>query len=91
LGGLQYYSEVLGTYVYSGVPGTLRKPKTLTVGFNDDGVKLELVQLPGGQTVEHKLASGRFATETEDGAPEYMADRVRVMSACEESGPDRRV
>lgn len=73
----KFYREVLGAYVYSGVPGAARKPKTLVVGFEDEGVKLELVQLPAGQKVDHKLASGRFATETEDGAPDYMADKVR--------------
>jgi hypothetical protein len=37
--------------------------------------------------VEHKLASGRFATETEDGAPGYMGAKVR---ACEHSGKSAR-
>jgi len=76
---LQYYTEVLGAKVYDGLPGSLGTPDSALVGFTDTGVKLELVSLPDGQNVDFKLASGRFATETEDGAPEKVGQKVNSL------------
>jgi hypothetical protein len=44
-----------------------------TAGVLAGGVKLELVQLPAGEQLDHALAGGRYALETEDGAPDKVA------------------
>lgn len=43
---------------------------------NTRGACIELVQLPPGQKVERAQAFGRFAIETEDNAPFYLAERL---------------
>ena len=67
----KFYTEVLGASAREGVPGALGGAGSCMLGFGPQGgVGLELVQLPAGSGgVDHKAASGRFATETEDGAP----------------------
>ena len=47
------------------------------------------VQLPSGTAaVNHALAAGRFATETEDNAPEYMGSNVKEAGGTILHGTD---
>lgn len=71
---IDFYTKVLGAKVYENVEGTLGTSNSVVVGFTDDGVKIEMVEI--GTEIDHKEASGRFATETEDGAPTYMGEKV---------------
>jgi len=48
---------------------------------------VELVQLPAGQRVDRAVATGRFAMETEDGAPEAVAPAVRAAGGAVLHGP----
>ena len=48
------------------------------------GAQLELVE--EGRDIDHGLAGGRFATETEDGAPFAMAERVRAAATAATDG-----
>ena len=41
----------------------------------------------GGEKVDHKLASGRFATETEDGAPDLVGAKVKSAGGAILHGP----
>lgn len=85
----QFYTDVLDASVRSGVKGSLGTPDSCLVGFDKEGtgVCLELVQLPGGGPVDHALASGRFATETEDGAPEKVGAKVKAAGGTILHGP----
>ena len=65
-----FYKDVLGFNALQRAAGSVM------LGPSDQGTRLELVQLPGGGKVDHALASGRWATETEDGAPAAMGQRV---------------
>jgi len=85
----QYYVDVLGATVRPGGPGAETGAQSVMVGFDQagTGVCLELVQLPGGGQVDHALASGRFATETEDGAPDKVGARVQEAGGDVLHGP----
>ena len=85
----QFYVDVLDATVRSGVPGSLGTPDSALVGFDKagTGVCLELVQLPAGGKVDHALASGRFATETEDGAPDKVGAKVKAAGGTILHGP----
>lgn len=77
-----FYMNVLGASVRTGAPGALGTTNSVMLGFGPaDGVGIELVELPKGQPLEHKTAPGRFASETEDGAPTAIAERVRAAGA----------
>ena len=53
--------------------------KSLTLGWGlPDAVAVELVELPAGTKVDRASAPGRFATETEDGAPERIGAAVKA-------------
>mmetsp|Transcript_3770 Transcript_3770/g.5951 ORF Transcript_3770/g.5951 Transcript_3770/m.5951 type:complete len:291 (-) Transcript_3770:473-1345(-) len=82
-----FYCNVLGAKVYDEVSGVLGTPNSVAIGFADDGTKIELVESDGKAAIDHKFASGRFATETEDGAPAYMGERVRASGGTILHGP----
>jgi glutaredoxin len=75
----KYYVDVLDANVRPSGPGGEGGKESVMVGFDKagTGVCLELVQLPRGGKVDHALASGRFASETEDGAPDKVGARVK--------------
>ena len=65
-----FYCSVLGASPRANLAGALGGAGSCMLGFGPEGgVAVELVQLPAGVAVDHAAASGRFATETEDGAP----------------------
>ena len=80
---------MLDATVRTGAKGSLGTPDSCLIGFDKEGtgVCLELVQLPGGQKVDHALASGRFATETEDGAPDKVGAKVKAAGGEILHGP----
>eukprot|EP00952_Eustigmatos_sp_NYUAD-ZCMA_P011466 46560-Eustigmatos_ZCMA.PRE.1 len=51
---LQFYTEVLGATESKGLPGTLGTDDSVLLGFDPNGVKIELVQLPNGERVDHR-------------------------------------
>jgi glutaredoxin 3 len=64
------------------------KASSLTLGWGPvGGVALELVALPPGVKVNHGTASGRFASETEDGAPTRIAAAVTAAKGAILHGP----
>lgn len=82
----QFYVDVLGAAIFQGVPGSLGTPNSLVIGFDKsssgaNAVKLELVELPRGTTLDHAEAKGRFATETEDGAEFALAAKLKAIDA----------
>lgn len=85
----KYYVDVLDANIRASGPGAEEGNENVMVGFDraGTGVCLELVQLPGGGKVDHALASGRFATETEDGAPEKVGDKVKKAGGDILHGP----
>jgi len=84
----KYYTEVLGaTKMDTPYKGAQKTAESVMLSMGDGSTKLELVQLPKGAKVDHALASGRFATETEDGAPFYMAEKVKSAGNSVLHGP----
>jgi glutaredoxin 3 len=86
----KFYAEALGAAERprGSVPGTLAADSALTLGWGAaGGVALELVQLPAGQKVERGTAPGRFACETEDGAPSGVAKTVTTARGTILHGP----
>ncbi|EKX48404.1 hypothetical protein GUITHDRAFT_159506 [Guillardia theta CCMP2712] len=84
---LNFHTKVLGAQVFQSTPGALGSAKSAVIGFSDKGTRLELVELPNQQSVDHALAAGRFATETEDGAPSYMGEKVKSAGGKILHGP----
>jgi len=78
---LLYYTEVLGFTMFNNVPGALNTPKSVVIGFEENSVKLELVELEKGQHLDHKTAIGRLAIETDDEAPVTVAENVKKASS----------
>jgi catechol 2,3-dioxygenase-like lactoylglutathione lyase family enzyme len=76
---LSFHTAILGAKNLSGnTPGSPPRDDAAVVGFSEEGTRIELVQLtPAMGAVDHGMASGRFATETEDGAPTYIAAKVK--------------
>ena len=57
--------------------------QSLLLGWGPaDAVAVELVQLPAGTKVDRASAPGRFATETEDGAPARIGAAVNAAGAA---------
>jgi len=86
----KFYIDLLDAELYDKVPGSLEATNSAMLSFvrgSPESVKLELVELPKGEKLEHKLASGRFATETEDGAPQKIGDRVKAAGGTILHGP----
>jgi len=75
---LPYYRDVLGFKVMLDHSTDAKSPRVI-VGFGKS-FKVELVQLPKGQTVNHALAIGRMATETEDDAQGKVEHNVMLAS-----------
>jgi thioredoxin/lactoylglutathione lyase len=84
---LKYYTEVLGFKQFKNVPGALNNEHSAVIGFHNDYCKLELVELPKGVSIDHKKAIGRMAIETEDGAPNTVADDVKSAKGKIVHGP----
>jgi glutaredoxin 3 len=85
-----FYVDTLGGTVYEGATGAGETggAASLVLGWGGVGAaKLELVELPGGQAVDHKLGGGRLAMETEDGAPTSMAGKVAAAGREVRHGP----
>lgn len=88
LSPLCLHISMVMTYRRPDHPGPTQNTATSAmVTMGDGSTKIELVQLPGGGKVDHALASGRFATETEDGAPFYMAEKVKKAGNSVLHGP----
>jgi glutaredoxin/predicted enzyme related to lactoylglutathione lyase len=85
----KYYVDVLDANIRPPGPGAEGGNESVMVGFDKagTGVCLELVQLPRGGKVDHALASGRFASETEDGAPDKVGERVKKAGGDILHGP----
>lgn len=77
---LNYYREYLGFTVLRDHRDTGR-PRVI-LGFTNTGnsFKVELVQLPAGQKLDHALAIGRLATETEDNAQAKVEANVTAKA-----------
>jgi len=84
---LKYYTEVLGFKQFKNVPGALNGSHSAVIGFHEDNCKLELVELPKGVSVDHKKGIGRMAIETEDCAPDTVADHVKSAKGKIVHGP----
>uniref|UniRef100_A0A7S2UYR5 VOC domain-containing protein n=1 Tax=Fibrocapsa japonica TaxID=94617 RepID=A0A7S2UYR5_9STRA len=88
---VEFHRDILGATVLEAkdVPGALGTPNSAVICFDKNpgprDVKLELVEL--GSEVNHALAPGRFATETEDGAPDYIAEKVKAVGGTILHGP----
>jgi len=73
----QYYRDVLGFTVFKDHSSASTHPRII-LGFGKS-FKLELVQLPREQhKLNHALAIGRLAIETEDDAPEKVEKNVLI-------------
>ncbi|MFN3817240.1 VOC family protein, partial [Brevundimonas sp.] len=70
-----YYRTVLGMREFKGVPGAERRLRSVMLGYSEGQAKLELVQLPAGEAVQHRKAFGRVAFATRQGARPVF-DRV---------------
>lgn len=82
-----YYTSTLGAQERpaSAAKGTLGEPgaQSCLLGWGPaDAVSVELVALPAGAKVERAMAPGRFATETEDGAPARIGAAVIAAGAA---------
>ena len=73
-----YFRDVLHAEVLDAgkVAGGETKQKAAHVQFAPNTPSVELVQLPPGAVLDRAVATGRFATETEDGAPAAVAAAV---------------
>ena len=73
-----YFRDVLHAEVLDAtkVPGGETRHKAVHVRFAPNTPSVELVQLPPGTALNRAVATGRFATETEDGAPAAVAGAV---------------
>lgn len=61
--------------------------KVAMIFFGSGATKIELVELSAGEKVDHAQASGRFATETEDGAPAHIGNNVQEAGGTVLHGP----
>jgi len=84
---VKYYTEVLGFKIFKNVPGALNTDKSAVIGFDDKYCKIELVELPEGAKLDHKAAIGRMAIETEDEAPNGVAEKVKAANGKIVHGP----
>jgi glutaredoxin 3 len=85
-----YYLGALGAAerLAGSVRGALGTKESLALGWGPaGGVALELVALPPGVKVERGTAPGRFASETEDGAPTRVAAAVTAAAGAILHGP----
>lgn len=77
---MKFYTEVLGGEAFEDVPGATVGSKSIMIGYekgNAQQIMVELVELPPNEDLDFKMAAGRFATETEDGAEYSIAERVQ--------------
>jgi catechol 2,3-dioxygenase-like lactoylglutathione lyase family enzyme len=88
---ITFYRDVLKATIVdaASVPGGERNARAVHARFAPDTPGVELVQLPAGVKLDRAIATGRFATETEDGAPEKVAALVTAhgQGTCVLHGP----
>jgi len=65
-----YWMNVLGMREYKNIAGA-SPGKSIMLGFADDCCKLELVETPNKESINHKQAFGRIAFATRNGPQQY--------------------
>ena len=85
---VSYYTEALKAQVVPPRPGCVGGTHSALLSFaRRQEAALELVQLPAGTQLHRGVATGRWATETEDGAPQAVAAAVRGAGGVVLHGP----
>jgi len=77
---VEYYRDALGFTVFRDHSGDHSNPRVILGFSSTKSFKIELVQLPNLQVVNHDKAIGRIATETEDNAQAKVEQNVIITT-----------